>query len=77
MVRRRLHVLHEATPWAIFIPTRTIDGEVRILICPQCRSTDMYYEAGLITGYKYRCKRCNYVGAFVIEQEIDVPEEDR
>ena len=51
-----------------------IEGGVRILECPQCHGTDLYYEAGLITGYKYHCKTCNYVGAFVIEREIPVPE---
>ncbi len=51
-----------------------IEDPLRILECPQCHGTDLYYEAGLITGYKYHCKRCNYVGAFVIEREIEVPE---
>ena len=37
------------------------------LICPVCGSDDLYYEAGLITGYKYHCKKCGYIGAFVIE----------
>jgi len=44
----------------------------RILTCPQCGSSDLYYEAGLITGYKYHCKRCQYVGSFVIEKEIEI-----
>ncbi|MEK6810012.1 MAG: hypothetical protein AABY08_05020 [Candidatus Thermoplasmatota archaeon] len=48
---------------------------MRLLVCPQCRGTDLYYEAGLITGYKYHCKSCSYVGAFVIEVEMDLPEE--
>lgn len=41
----------------------------RILTCPQCGSSDLYYEAGMITGKKYHCKRCDYIGAFVIEFE--------
>lgn len=44
----------------------------KILTCPQCGSADLYYEAGLITGYKYHCKRCQYVGPFVIEKDIEV-----
>jgi transposase-like protein len=48
---------------------------VRILECPHCHGSDLYYEAGLITGYKYHCKSCDYVGAFVIEREIEVPKE--
>lgn len=31
----------------------------------------MYYEAALITGYKYHCKKCGYIGAFVIEKDLD------
>ena len=46
---------------------------MRILECPQCHGTYLYYEAGLITGYKYHCKTCNYIGAFVIQREVEVP----
>jgi hypothetical protein len=24
-----------------------------------------------ITGYKYHCKKCGYIGAFVIEKDIE------
>lgn len=43
----------------------------RVLTCPQCGSADLYYEAALITGYKYHCKRCGYIGAFVIEKDLE------
>lgn len=43
----------------------------KVLTCPQCGSADMYYEAALITGYKYHCKRCGYIGAFVIEKDLE------
>ena len=43
----------------------------KILTCPQCGSADLYYENALITGYKYHCKKCNYIGAFVIEKDIE------
>jgi predicted RNA-binding Zn-ribbon protein involved in translation (DUF1610 family) len=46
----------------------------RVLTCPQCGSADLYYENALITGYKYHCKRCGYIGAFVVEKQIE--EED-
>jgi len=42
------------------------------LTCPQCGGHELYYEAGLITGYKYHCKDCDYIGAFVIEEDVDV-----
>lgn len=45
-----------------------------VLTCPQCGSADLYYETGLITGYKYHCKRCGYIGAFVIEKDIEEAE---
>jgi len=46
-----------------------------VLLCPECGSADLYYEAGLTTGYKYHCKRCNYFGPLVIEMELDIEEE--
>jgi hypothetical protein len=50
-------------------------GKVRkVLFCPECNSTDMYYEMGGITGIIYHCKRCNYMGPLVIEEEIDEDE---
>jgi len=42
-----------------------------VLTCPHCGSADLYYEAGLITGYKYHCKKCQYIGAFVIEKDFE------
>jgi predicted RNA-binding Zn-ribbon protein involved in translation (DUF1610 family) len=44
----------------------------RVLTCPECGSADLYYENALITGYKYHCKKCQYIGAFVIEKEIEI-----
>ena len=38
-----------------------------VLRCPQCGSDDITYELGLITGYKYHCKKCQYVGPLVIK----------
>ena len=45
-----------------------------VLTCPQCGSSDLYYEAALITGQKYHCKKCNYIGSFVIEKDIEEAE---
>lgn len=47
-----------------------------VLTCPQCGSADLYYETALITGYKYHCKKCDYIGAFVIEKDLDEQEDD-
>lgn len=44
--------------------------KIRVLICPQCGGNELYYETGLITGYKYHCKNCDYIGAFVIEKDL-------
>ena len=46
----------------------------KVLFCPECNSTDMYYEMGGITGIIYHCKRCDYIGPLVIEEEIDEDE---
>ncbi len=48
---------------------------IKVLTCPQCGSADLYYENALITGYKYHCKNCGYIGAFVIEKQIEREEE--
>jgi hypothetical protein len=43
----------------------------KILVCPECGSADLYYEAGLLTGYKYHCKKCDYIGPLVIEMDLE------
>jgi predicted RNA-binding Zn-ribbon protein involved in translation (DUF1610 family) len=50
--------------------SRKKDHKRTVLRCPQCGSTDLYYELGLITGYKYHCKNCQYVGPLVIQDEV-------
>jgi predicted RNA-binding Zn-ribbon protein involved in translation (DUF1610 family) len=45
----------------------------RVLRCPQCGGTNIYYENALITGYKYHCKDCDYMGALIIEEDIKEP----
>lgn len=45
-----------------------------VLLCPQCRSSHVIYEAGLITGQVYHCLDCDYVGAFIIEVDEPDPE---
>ncbi len=47
-----------------------------VLRCPQCGSTDVTYELGLITGYKYHCKNCQYVGALVIKDEVTCDDDE-
>ena len=49
---------------------------MRILECPTCGSNDIYYEAGMITGQKYKCVRCGYLGSFVIERDVAKTEDD-
>jgi transposase-like protein len=41
-----------------------------VLVCPHCGSADLVFEAGLVTGQKYRCTRCGYVGALVLETDL-------
>lgn len=45
----------------------------RVLRCPQCGGTNLYYENALITGYKYHCKDCDYIGALIIEEDVAEP----
>lgn len=42
----------------------------KILKCPKCGSTNIIPEAGFVTGYKYHCKDCNYVGVLIIEEDV-------
>ncbi len=46
-----------------------------VLVCPVCGSDDIDYEAGMITGQKYRCRRCKYVGSFALERRVVVGED--
>ena len=73
MARRRSNCGPAAGPRGSLIPLALHRQDVRILECPECHGVDLYYEAGLITGYKYHCKNCNYIGAFVIEREVEAP----
>jgi transposase-like protein len=45
----------------------------RILRCPQCRSIHIVLDAGLITGQRYHCLDCDYIGSFVLEEETRPP----
>lgn len=56
---------------SMFSRRRKDNGPRRVLTCPQCGSADLYYEAALITGYKYHCKKCGYIGAFVVEKDLE------
>ncbi|MBM4248763.1 MAG: hypothetical protein FJ149_04900 [Euryarchaeota archaeon] len=42
-----------------------------VLRCPQCGSDEVVYEAGLITGYKYYCKDCMYMGPLIVSDSAD------
>ena len=50
------------------------EEKVTTFLCPSCGSKELYYEAGLISGYKYHCKDCDYIGSFVIEKDFKVNE---
>jgi late competence protein required for DNA uptake (superfamily II DNA/RNA helicase) len=41
-----------------------------VLTCPQCGSSDLYYENGMITGVIYHCKSCDYIGPVVLERDM-------
>ena len=40
-----------------------------MLCCPRCRSIEVYEEIGGYAGTMYRCKKCGYRGALVLEVE--------
>jgi uncharacterized Zn finger protein len=41
----------------------------KIKICPVCGSTRIHYVAGMVTGEKYKCENCGYVGSLILEIE--------
>jgi len=46
-----------------------------ILCCPRCGGTGIYEEIGGYAGTIYRCKKCGYRGAFILEiEEEERPE---
>ena len=45
-----------------------------MICCPVCGSTGIYLVAGGYAGMLYRCKKCGYEGAFVIEEDQDMEE---
>lgn len=47
-----------------------------VLTCPQCGSDDLYPEMGFMTGYKYHCNNCDYVGPLVVERPLDEVREE-
>jgi hypothetical protein len=59
----------------ISLPSLRSFVRTRAVTCPECGSTDLYWEAGMITGQLYHCRDCDYVGAFVVETEPE-PGED-
>lgn len=45
-----------------------------IEVCPVCGSPELYYEAGGYTGKVYHCKKCGYIGSFVVEANEEMIE---
>ncbi len=41
---------------------------MRFLVCPVCKSTEIELDSGGYTG-KYYCKKCGYVGSFILEMD--------
>ncbi len=51
-----------------------LGGRMIAQICPECGNDELYYEGGFMTGHVYHCKRCDYVGSFIMEKELDLRE---
>lgn len=43
-------------------------------VCPVCGSTELYMEAGGYVGNIYHCKKCDYMGALVVEADEEMAE---
>ena len=44
---------------------------VKIKVCPMCGSTQIHYIAGMMTGEKYQCENCGYIGSVILEIDED------
>ncbi|MBS3816792.1 MAG: hypothetical protein KGY76_04425 [Candidatus Thermoplasmatota archaeon] len=56
----------------------TMKEKKKVMKCPKCGSQKIYPEAAFITGFKYHCQECDYVGPFVIEEDADAgPDEEK
>ena len=42
----------------------------KLLRCPSCLSDRVVMEVGFITGQKYRCETCGYVGPLILESDL-------
>ena len=54
-----------------------LNREKLIEVCPACGSVDIYYEVDGYAGMVYHCKECGYIGAFVIEANVEMIEKIR
>jgi len=44
---------------------------LKMIRCPVCGSSEIYKIVGGYIGEIYRCKKCGYSGAFIIEMDED------
>ncbi len=45
---------------------------VKIRTCPRCGSRNIELDDTMgISGVKYKCRTCGYVGDIIVEQDID------
>jgi len=59
------------------MPRRRRPRGPTFLRCPQCGSDRILPDAAMITGQRYHCLACDYVGSLVLEQDAEtLPQED-
>jgi len=42
-----------------------------VKVCPECHSPRIIMDAGHITGQKYHCLACDYVGSLILEVDVE------
>jgi predicted RNA-binding Zn-ribbon protein involved in translation (DUF1610 family) len=45
-----------------------------VLRCPTCGSVRVLLDTGQITGQRYHCLDCDYLGSFILEEDLPPPE---
>ena len=51
-------------------PERKREDRTRVLICPECGSTNIKYWTGYRPSAGYTCVDCDYKGGFIIQRRV-------
>lgn len=44
---------------------------MKVRTCPECGSVDIQPYMGAVLGMQYKCKTCGYIGALIVERDVE------